>query len=243
MIIVQKFLNNAKLRPGIQANKTSITIHSTANTKSTARNERDWLDNPANTRIASWHYCVDEKDVIQAIPDNEVAYHCGNTYGNTTSLSIEICESGDRRKTLENAVQLTVLKMKELGIKNIKTHFQWNGKNCPRILIDKNYIKDGLDLTWFLTEVENRLREGGTMLQTDFNKLLNNNLAERANKFCSDWAKADIAEAKELNISDGTQPQMFATREQVIAMIVRALQVKKDDDVKNFKSSSVKGDN
>lgn len=244
MIIVQKFLNNPKLRPGIQTNKTSITIHSTANTKSTARNERDWFDNPSNTRIASWHYCVDEKEIIQAIPDNEVAYHCGNTYGNTTSLSIEICESGDRRKTLENAVQLTVLKMKKLGIKNIKTHFQWNGKNCPRILIDKNYIKDGLDLTWFLTEVENRLREGETMSQTDFDKLLNNNLAERAEKPCSDWAKADIAEAKELGISDGTQPQMFATREQVIAMIVRVLQIKKDTDVKNFKpSSSVKGDN
>ena len=95
-----------------------------------------------------------------------------------------------------------------------------------------------------MTEIENRLREGETMSQTDFDKLLNNNLAERANKSCSDWAKVDVTEAKELGISDGTQPQMFATREQVIAMIVRALQIKKDTDVKNFKpSSSVKGDN
>ena len=84
-----------------------ITIHSTGNTKSTARNERDWLTNPTNGRQASWHICVDEKEAIEAIPLNEVAWHAGDGRGpgNMSSFSIEFCESGDRHKTLLNAAE------------------------------------------------------------------------------------------------------------------------------------------
>ena len=94
-----------RLRSGGAYPKTTITIHSTANANSTALNERAWLDNPTNNRYASWHYCVDEIGVVQAIPEREEAWHCGDTGGNRTSLSIEICESGDRVKTLLNAAK------------------------------------------------------------------------------------------------------------------------------------------
>ena len=50
-----------KIRPGTKLIATSITIHSTGNPSSTAKNERGWLTNPSNDRIASWHICVDEK--------------------------------------------------------------------------------------------------------------------------------------------------------------------------------------
>ena len=89
MNISKQYLSSGhRNRPGGTYQKTSITIHSTGNLHSTAQNERDWLDNPKNTRIASWHYVVDEKEVIQAIPDNEPAYHCGLSKGNKYSLSI-----------------------------------------------------------------------------------------------------------------------------------------------------------
>ena len=87
-----------------------ITIHSTGNPKSTAMNERAWLTNPNNNVTASWHICVDEKEAVEAIPLNEVAWHAGDGgsgTGNRRSISIEICESGDRAKTLENAIKLT----------------------------------------------------------------------------------------------------------------------------------------
>ena len=104
MEIIQDFLNkDHRCRPGGNYDKLLITIHSTGNPYSTARGERNWLDNPTNTREASWHYVVDETEVIQAIPDNEEAWHCGDTNGNRLSLGIEICESGDRLKTLKNA--------------------------------------------------------------------------------------------------------------------------------------------
>ena len=150
-----------RCRPSGTYDKTSITIHSTGNPASSAQNERDWLDNPSNRREASWHYVVDEKGVIQAIPDEEEAWHCGNTIGNRFSIGLEICEGGDREKTLRNAVDFVVQKMKEYGfsLTDIVRHYDWTGKNCPRILIDKKYIKDGMDWEWFMKEIESRLRK------------------------------------------------------------------------------------
>lgn len=146
---------NHRLRVGGNYANSSITIHGTGNPKSTAQNERDWLDNPSNNRSACWHYVVDESMIIQAVPDEEEAWHCGEQAGNRTSISIEICESGDRRKTLENAAEFVAMKLKYFGwgIEQIMMHNDWTGKNCPRILIDEMYIKDGLDWNWFIKKV------------------------------------------------------------------------------------------
>lgn len=145
-----------RLRPGGAYPKTTITIHSTANANSTALNERAWLDNPANNRYASWHYCVDESGVVQAIPDQEEAWHCGDTEGNRHSLSIEICESGDRVKTLLNAAKLAAEKLVEYGltIKDLRRHADWVNKDCPRILIDPVYIYRNYGWNWFVKQVE-----------------------------------------------------------------------------------------
>lgn len=145
-----------RLRPGGAYPKTTITIHSTANDNSTALNERAWLDNPTNNRYASWHYCVDESGVVQAIPDQEEAWHCGDTGGNRTSLSIEICESGDRVKTLLNAAKLAAEKLTEHGltIKELRRHADWVEKNCPRILINPVYIYRNYGWNWFVKQVE-----------------------------------------------------------------------------------------
>lgn len=145
-----------RLRPGGAYPKTTITIHSTANANSTALNERAWLDNPTNNRYASWHYCVDESGVVQAIPDQEEAWHCGDTGGNRHSLSIEICESGDRVKTLLNAAKLAAEKLTEHGltIKELRRHADWVEKDCPRILIDPVYIYRNYGWNWFVKQVE-----------------------------------------------------------------------------------------
>lgn len=128
-------------RSGRKIEPTTLTIHSTANPKSTARNERDWLTNPSNTRSASWHECVDEKEVIQAIPLDEEAYHAGDRTGNRSSISLEICESGDREKTMNNAVKLVAYRLYERGweIDKLRRHFNWSGKICPKILADNNW--------------------------------------------------------------------------------------------------------
>lgn len=130
-----------KIRPGKKLNLQYITIHSTGNPTSTALNERGWLTNPTNTRIASWHIAVDEKMAVEAIPLDEVAYHAGTSQGNNTSIGIEICESGDRAKTIHNAVILVanLLHERNWGIDKLRRHYDWSGKNCPRILNYNNW--------------------------------------------------------------------------------------------------------
>lgn len=128
-------------RPQRKLNPQSITIHSTGNPTSTALNERAWLTNKANNRVASYHIVVDDKIAVEVLPLNEVAYHAGNATGNDTSIGIEICESGDRAKTLLNAAQLTakLLSERNWGIDQLKRHYDWSKKNCPRIMSANNW--------------------------------------------------------------------------------------------------------
>ncbi|SHH76131.1 Mannosyl-glycoprotein endo-beta-N-acetylglucosaminidase [Caloranaerobacter azorensis DSM 13643] len=145
-------------RPGLEMQAEYITIHSTANPRSTAQNERDWLVNKNNHRTASWHIAIDEKEAVEAIPLNEVAWHAGdgnNGTGNRKSIAIEICESGDRAKTVVNATKLVaqLLYEKGWGIDRVKRHYDWNGKICPRIFAKNNWEN------WrgFLIDVEREL--------------------------------------------------------------------------------------
>lgn len=137
--IINHISTTSKKRPGLKLTPKYLTIHSTANENSTALNERDWLTNPLNTSEIGWHICVDEKEAIEVIPLNEVAWHAGDGnkgIGNRQSVGIEICESGDRKKTLQNAVILIadLLEKFNLPLSAVKQHYDWSGKNCPRIL-------------------------------------------------------------------------------------------------------------
>lgn len=148
----------SKKRPGFKLVPKYLTVHSTANEKSTAKNERNWLVNPTNTSSTGWHICVDEREAIEAIPLDEVAWHAGdgsNGPGNRQSVSIEICESGDRVKTLTNAALLVadLLKMFGFSFAEIRQHYDWSGKNCPRIL------RVGNLWTGFLSDINMAMKE------------------------------------------------------------------------------------
>jgi N-acetylmuramoyl-L-alanine amidase len=126
-------------RPGYKLEATTLTIHNTTDPKSTAQDERDWLVNPSNDRTASWHYCVDEKEAITAIPETEIAWHAGNRDGNFTSLSLKVCVSGDQNIVWKNAVGLAanILIEKGWGVDKLKKHQDWTGKYCPILIIPK----------------------------------------------------------------------------------------------------------
>ncbi len=148
---------SAGKRSGRKITPTTLTIHSTDNPSSTAQNERDWLTNPDNHRAASWHICVDEKQAVMAIPLNERALHAGNKQGNDTSISLEICESGNREKTLQNAAEVTAQLLRERGwgVDKLRQHHDWSGKNCPRILRDTGRWD------WFVEQVKQKLEQKG----------------------------------------------------------------------------------
>ncbi|GAC41279.1 peptidoglycan recognition protein family protein [Paenibacillus popilliae] len=129
-------------RSGLDMTPTTITIHNTGNSGSSAKNERGWLTNPENNRTASYHIVVDEHEAIECIPLNENAWHAGDgsnaASGNRTSIAIEICESGKYQQTLHNAAHLVAKMLLERGwgVERLRRHFDWSGKICPRLMYD-----------------------------------------------------------------------------------------------------------
>ncbi|WP_051272027.1 peptidoglycan recognition protein family protein [Shimazuella kribbensis] len=130
--------SNTKTRPRIEMKPAYITIHETDNTEkgATAKAHANF-QYKGNDRQASWHYTVDQEDIYQSLPDNEVAWHAGDDRGpgNMQSIAIEICvnEDGDFEKAKANAAWLvTYLLFKhQIPIENVVQHNKWSGKNCP----------------------------------------------------------------------------------------------------------------
>jgi len=150
-------------RPGTYMSPEYLTIHSTANPSSYASGERAWLTNTSNTRTASWHLVVDQNEVIEAIPLDEIAWHAGDGgsgTGNTKSIGLEICESGNRSTTLNQAIYLSAKILRDFGwdTSRLRRHYDWSGKICPRILIDSTY-RAAIHQTWewFVGEVGKKI--------------------------------------------------------------------------------------
>ena len=111
-----------------------------------------------------------------------------------------------------------------------------NGSNLyDRATLKKaGAIAENLSITWGgtwttpdmphfeITDNWKAPKEEEEMTQEQFNKFMDNWLAERRSLTVSDWAEKDLEQAKEEGITDGTAPQAFATREQVAAMILRS---------------------
>ncbi|HBP26183.1 MAG TPA: hypothetical protein DD618_04455 [Acholeplasmatales bacterium] len=78
-------------RPGIVKTETRwIVIHDTANTNSGATAEMHNRYIHTNPGV-SWHYSVDNTEIYQHIPLNEVAWHAGEHDGNYYGIGIETC--------------------------------------------------------------------------------------------------------------------------------------------------------
>lgn len=135
-----------------------LTIHSTGNPLSTAKNEADNVTKNNLDKKVSFHFVVDAISIYQTLPTNEMGWHAGDGMGNGNreSIGIEICESGDRLNALKNAIILVQNLLKEFGDLEIVQHNYWSGKNCPRILRDPAFVKNGLNWDWFLAQVHDK---------------------------------------------------------------------------------------
>ncbi|CAM3728737.1 N-acetylmuramoyl-L-alanine amidase [Mesobacillus zeae] len=120
----------------------SITIHNTYNDAS-AENEVKYMT--SNNNEVSFHFAIDDKEVVQGIPLNRNAWAAGdgNGPGNRKSIHIEICYSKSGGTRYYQAEGLTVqfvaqlLKERGWGVERVKKHQDWSGKNCPhRILAE-----------------------------------------------------------------------------------------------------------
>lgn len=123
---------------------TRIVVHNTAN-DATARNEIAYMTN--NNYETSFHYAVDDKEIVQGLPLDRNGWHSsdGNGKGNREGIAIEICYSksgGDRFiKAEENAVDLIVYLLKKYnwGIDRVTKHQDYCGKYCPHRTLDMGW--------------------------------------------------------------------------------------------------------
>uniref|UniRef100_UPI00406C424F peptidoglycan recognition protein family protein n=1 Tax=Metasolibacillus sp. FSL K6-0083 TaxID=2921416 RepID=UPI00406C424F len=136
-------INKYSLKSPFPMTANYITVHNTANDAS-AYNEVIYHNR--NDNQISYHVAIDDREVIQCLPFNRNAWHCGDGQGdgNRKSIGIEICysKSGGARYEAaeENAVHYiaTLLKQFGWGVERIKKHQDWSGKYCPHRILDEN---------------------------------------------------------------------------------------------------------
>ena len=123
-------------------NPTRIVIHNTENDAPAANEISYMLSRPGEI---SFHFAVDDKEIVQGIPLGRNAWHAGdgNGRGNREGIAIEICysKSGGEKwlKALDNAAELTAALLKKYGwgLDKVTKHQDYSGKHCPRRILDE----------------------------------------------------------------------------------------------------------
>lgn len=125
-----------------EMNAEFLVVHNTANDAS-ANNEIAYMK--SNNNKVSFHYAVDDVEIVQGISENRNAWHAGDGgsgQGNRKGIAIEICysKSGGERfdKAEENAAEFIASKLKEKGwgIDKVKKHQDFANKYCPHRTLD-----------------------------------------------------------------------------------------------------------
>ena len=134
-----------------------IVVHNTAN-DATAQNEIKYMI--SNDNQVSFHFAVDDKEVIQGLPLDRNAWACGdgtNGSGNRKGIQVEICYSKSGGARFENAEKnaakfiAQLLKERGWGVDKVKKHQDFSNKYCPHRTLDKgwasfvNMVKDYLN--------------------------------------------------------------------------------------------------
>ena len=134
-----------------------IVVHNTANDAS-AQNEVKYMI--SNNNQVSFHFAVDDKEIVQGLPLDRNAWACGdgaNGKGNRKGIQIEICYSKSGGARFENAEKnaakfiAQLLKERGWGADKVKKHQDFSNKYCPHRTLDKgwasfvNMIKDYLN--------------------------------------------------------------------------------------------------
>lgn len=124
---------------------TRIVVHNTANDAS-AVNEITYMNN--NNEQKSFHFAIDDKEVVQGLPLNVNGWHAGdkiNGKGNREGIGIEICysKSGGARfiaaEKLAAKFIAQLLKERNWGIDKVTKHQDYSGKYCPHRTLDMGW--------------------------------------------------------------------------------------------------------
>ena len=149
---------------------TRVVIHNTAN-DAPAANEISYMR--YNDLEISFHYAVDDVNIVQGIPGNRNAWASGDGHGkgNMEGIHIEICysKSGGEKfdKAEQNAAEFTASLLKKYGwgIDKMTKHRDYDGKYCPHRTLDRGWQR-------FLSMVKRYMEPAKTPVASKFTPYL-----------------------------------------------------------------------
>jgi len=147
---------SVQIRSGRNRTETRyIVIHNTgmAHPTATAQGVSHYFQ--TTERQASWHYSIDDNELYQSLPLEEIGWHAGDgsgvglssglynngiplTSGNNFGVGIESCVYAgvDFDMVMRNLAKLTaeLLIYYSLNFDDIKQHYNFSGKDCPQVI-------------------------------------------------------------------------------------------------------------
>jgi hypothetical protein len=126
--------------------QTKTTFHDTGAPGQNARAQRNYLHNgPAENgqhRQVGFNFAVDDREIIQLVPLDEVTWAAGTVEGNRTSWHVEQCFGAgiDWDKSLRNAIALHAGLIAAKGWATdtaLVKHQYWYGKWCPGQVLNR----------------------------------------------------------------------------------------------------------
>lgn len=149
-------------------NLQAIVIHNAATPNGTAKALNKALHN--SKEYKSWHFSVDDKDIIQSLPLNRNAFATGDGaygLGNRTGIHIEIAKDNDtdsREEWLEarnNGARLAaeLLHKYGWGIDHLKKHQDYKMtdgtyKYCPHKILDEGWAEFKALVSLYLNKLD-----------------------------------------------------------------------------------------
>ncbi|MDO4927211.1 MAG: N-acetylmuramoyl-L-alanine amidase [Turicibacter sp.] len=159
-------LDNYSIKCPYSMTAEFIVVHNTANDAS-AENEIAYMIR--NENQVSFHYAVDDQEVVQGLPIDRNAWHAGdgNGDGNRKGIAIEICYSKSGGTRFDNAEKnaahfiATLLRERQWGIEKVKKHQDFSHKYCPHRTLDKGW-------NGFIQMIKSYLRDAPTVSSQGF---------------------------------------------------------------------------
>jgi N-acetylmuramoyl-L-alanine amidase len=208
-----------------------VVVHNTAN-DAPAENEVSYM--VINDMEVSYHYAVDDKEIVQGIPENRNAWASGDGQGdgNMYGIHIEICYSlsgGSRFTQAENnAAEFVafILRKYGWGLEQVKKHQDFDGKYCPHRTLDlgwqrfKNMVADYLNKE---EEEDMTAEEVRLIVKEEINEFFE----DAAEKGIPAWAKAAMEWAVYNGILKGDKdgslrPESYVKRDEAAQMFYNA---------------------
>lgn len=151
----------------------AIIIHNAATPNGTAKALNNALHN--SKEYKSWHFSVDDKDVIESLPLNRNAFATGDGaygLGNRTGIHIEIAKDNDNDsnedwlKARDNGAKLAaeLLHNYGWGIDNLKKHQDYkmtdgSYKYCPHKILDEGWDDFKYLVAQYLDQLNNPMKD------------------------------------------------------------------------------------